>query len=95
MTNFFKQILKVIELPFKYLSYLLIYIYKFLISPLLPKSCIYHPTCSTYTLQSIKEYGVIKGIYMGGKRIMRCTPFHKGGLDLVPLNIKGDKKWIF
>ena len=88
-------ILKVIEIPFKYLSYLLIYLYKFLISPLLPKSCIYHPTCSTYTLGAIKEHGVLFGAYLGGKRILRCTPFHKGGLDLVPYNIKGDHKWIF
>ena len=88
-------ILKVIEMPFKYLLYLLIYLYKFLISPLLPNTCIYHPSCSTYTLQAIKEHGVINGVVMGTKRIARCTPFHKGGLDLVPYNIKGDNKWIF
>ena len=89
------RIIKVIELPFKYLSYLVIYIYKYLISPLLPKSCIYYPTCSTYMLLAIKEFGVVKGGFLGVKRICKCTPFHKGGVDLVPYNLKGDKKWIF
>jgi putative membrane protein insertion efficiency factor len=93
--KFVNTILKIVELPFKFLAYLVIYIYKLLISPLLPKSCIYHPTCSTYTLGAIKEFGVVKGGIMGAFRIMRCTPFHKGGIDLVPYNIKGDKKWIF
>ncbi len=92
--NLIKKALKIIELPFKYLAYLLIYLYKWLISPILPGSCMYHPSCSTYTLQAIKEHGVIKGIYLGSKRIMRCTPLHHGGIDLVTPNIKGDKKWI-
>ncbi len=89
------MILKIIFLPITLLCYGLIYFYKFLISPLLPNTCIYYPTCSTYMLQSIKEFGVFKGILIGGKRILRCTPKHCGGLDLVPINIKGDKKWIF
>jgi len=46
-------------------------------------------------LQSIKEWGVIKGIILGTHRIVRCNPLSKGGLDLVPYNLKGDKKWIF
>lgn len=75
--------------------YFLIYFYKLLVSPLLPKTCIYYPTCSTYMLLSIKEFGVIEGIFLGLKRIFRCTPKHHGGIDYVPLNIKGDKKWIF
>ncbi len=86
---------KVIEFPFKMLCYLLIYIYKFLISPLLPKCCVYAPTCSTYMLHAIKEFGVIKGIFLGTKRLLRCTPKNKGKIDPVPDNIKGDKKWVF
>ena len=46
-------------------------------------------------LLSIKEFGIIKGVFLGTKRICKCTPKRKGGLDFVPLNIKGDKKWIF
>ena len=88
-------IFKILFFPVRLVCYILIYFYKFCISPLLPKSCIYYPTCSTYMLQAIKEYGVIKGVWLGTKRILRCTPVHKGGIDLVPTNIKGDKKWIF
>lgn len=89
------KVVKVLGAPFRWLSVGLIYIYKLIISPLLPKSCIYYPTCSTYTLQAINEHGAVKGIYLGGKRILRCTPFHSGGIDLVPQNIKGDNKWIY
>ncbi|HBP43833.1 MAG TPA: membrane protein insertion efficiency factor YidD [Clostridiales bacterium] len=72
-----------------------IYIYKFLISPLLPHTCIYYPSCSNYMIGAIKEFGVFKGVYLGCRRLLRCTPKHTGGLDLVPYNIKGEKKWIF
>lgn len=88
-------ILKILLFPIKLILLLLIYIYKFLISPLLPHTCIYYPSCSTYMLEAIKEFGVVKGVYLGTLRILRCTPKHKDGLDLVPYNIKGEKKWIF
>lgn len=61
-----------------------IIVYQRLISPLLPSSCIYSPTCSQYALEAIRKYGVIRGIYLGVKRILRCHPFHKGGYDPVP-----------
>ena len=89
------KILYILFYPLRLICYGLIYIYKLFISPLLPKSCKFYPTCSTYTLLAIKEWGIVKGIYLGAKRILRCNPFSKGGLDLVPYNIKGDKKWIF
>lgn len=90
-----RTFLKIILFPFEAVCYLLIYFYKLVISPILPKTCIYYPTCSTYMLLSIKEFGLFKGIMLGLKRIFRCTPKHSGGIDYVPLNIKGDKKWIF
>ena len=62
----------------------LIRLYKRFISPLLPSSCIYTPTCSMYTYEAIEKYGVIKGTWMGMKRIARCHPFHAGGYDPVP-----------
>ena len=89
------MILKILLFPIKLVCYLLIYFYKFVISPFFPKTCIYYPTCSSYMFQAIKEFGVIKGVWLGTKRIFRCTPKHNGGIDLVPINIKGDKKWIF
>lgn len=58
--------------------------YQHLISPLLKDRCIYSPTCSEYMYQSINKFGIIKGIYLGTKRIFRCHPFHKGGFDPVP-----------
>lgn len=46
--------------------------------------CIFTPTCSEYTYQSIEKYGIIRGIWLGIKRIIRCGPWSKGGYDPVP-----------
>jgi len=62
----------------------LIRFYKRFISPVLPSSCRFEPTCSVYTYQAIEKYGVLKGGWMGAKRISRCHPFHPGGYDPVP-----------
>lgn len=62
----------------------LIIFYKKAISPLFPSVCRFYPSCSTYTLESIKKYGVIKGCMLGIKRILRCHPLNKGGYDPVP-----------
>ena len=61
-------------------------IYKKIISPLIhyliPNSgCKFFPTCSDYTYQAIKKYGLLKGAIKGFKRIIRCHPFNKGGYD--------------
>ena len=89
-----KIFLKIVLFPLELVCYVLIYFYKFIISPLMPNTCIYYPSCSTYMLQAVKEFGVIKGVFLGLKRIFRCNPKHVGGLDLVPLNIKGEKLLI-
>jgi putative membrane protein insertion efficiency factor len=62
----------------------LIRFYKRFLSPALPSACRFEPTCSVYTYQAIERYGVIKGGWMGMKRIARCHPFHPGGYDPVP-----------
>lgn len=68
----------------------LIWFYKKCISPFLPNSCRYTPTCSSYMIEAIEVHGIIKGIWLGLKRILRCTPFGDSGYDPVPP--KDDKK---
>jgi uncharacterized protein len=58
--------------------------YKRFISPLLPSACRFQPTCSMYTYQAIERYGVIRGTWLGMKRIGRCHPFNPGGYDPIP-----------
>lgn len=63
---------------------LLITCYQRIISPLTPRTCRYYPTCSAYAYQAVKRHGVIKGLYYGIKRVLRCHPFCDGGYDPVP-----------
>jgi len=78
---------EIISVTFKLLAVpfiLLIKIYQLLISPLLPSSCRYIPTCSQYSLEALKKYGLLKGGWLGIKRISRCHPWGKSGYDPVP-----------
>lgn len=63
---------------------LLITIYRKCISPLKPPTCRFYPTCSAYGLEAIQRFGAIKGSYLTIKRILKCHPFHPGGIDMVP-----------
>ncbi len=56
-------------------------LYKKFISPLLPKSCKFVPTCSEYAVDAIIKYGIFKGLIKSIYRILRCNPFNKGGHD--------------
>lgn len=62
----------------------LIRFYRRAISPHLPNSCRFTPTCSQYALDALEQYGALRGGWMSAKRILRCNPFHKGGYDPVP-----------
>lgn len=62
----------------------LIKIYRNLISPVLPQSCRFTPTCSCYMMEAIERYDIFKGTLLGLRRILKCHPFHPGGYDPVP-----------
>lgn len=68
----------------KKLALLLLKFYKIFISPVLGSNCRFYPTCSHYTYQAIEKHGLIKGVFLGFKRILKCNPFHPGGVDEVP-----------
>ena len=57
--------------------------YQRFISPLLPKRCKYHPSCSEYAAQAIRAYGVPKGLVLAAWRVLRCNPWSHGGVDPV------------
>lgn len=63
---------------------LLISCYQVALSPLLFTRCKFHPTCSRYTYEAIEVYGVLRGSWLGAKRLLRCRPFAPGGFDPVP-----------
>jgi len=75
-----KWILKILSYPF----ILLIKIYQHIISPLLGPKCRFTPTCSQYSLEAFKKYGVFKGLWLSVKRISRCHPWGGSGYDPVP-----------
>lgn len=63
-------------------------LYQWLISPLLPNSCRFTPTCSSYAIEALKVHGPIVGLYLTIRRIMRCNPWGGSGYDPVP-----PRKW--
>lgn len=63
---------------------LLIRSYQLVLSPMLPASCRYVPTCSAYAAEAVSRYGAVRGGWMAARRIARCHPFRPGGYDPVP-----------
>jgi hypothetical protein len=58
--------------------------YKRLVSPLLPPACRFVPSCSEYAAQAIEKHGPLRGVFLAMRRIVRCAPWHPGGIDPVP-----------
>jgi len=63
---------------------IIIRFYQLAISPYLPKTCRYEPSCSNYALQAIQSYGPVKGSYLALRRVLRCHPWGSSGYDPVP-----------
>lgn len=62
---------------------LLVKLYRYIVSPMMPMSCRFVPTCSEYSIEALNKYGIVKGLYLTVRRILRCHPFHPGGYDPV------------
>ena len=62
----------------------LIRAYQRFVSPALPPSCRFHPSCSQYALEAVTRYGALRGSWLAARRLARCHPFHPGGFDPVP-----------
>ncbi len=82
--NPFTFIWKLIKTAIASVFIVIIKFYKACISPLLPASCRYTPTCSAYSLEAIQKYGPFKGGWMAIKRIVSCNPWGGHGHDPVP-----------
>jgi putative membrane protein insertion efficiency factor len=63
---------------------LLVRVYQITLSPLLPTSCRYYPSCSTYAIEALERHGAIRGGWLTLRRLVRCNPFTPGGYDPVP-----------
>jgi hypothetical protein len=70
--------------PIRSLLLGLIWIYRHTISPMLPPTCRYYPSCSAYGFEALQVHGAAKGAVLAGWRVLRCNPFTPGGLDPVP-----------
>lgn len=62
----------------------LITVYQYTLSLLIGNQCRFYPSCSHYTQEAILKHGLVRGIGLGSRRILRCHPWHPGGVDLVP-----------
>ncbi len=72
----------------------LIKMYQLILSPLLPCSCRFYPTCSEYGILAIKEHGPLKGLFLLFYRLFRCHPLCKGGFDPVPVSLKNKERVV-
>ena len=67
--------------------------YQIALSPFLADRCLFHPTCSSYTLDALRGYPVPIALWLSLKRLIKCHPFFQGGLDPVPPQVKVFQRW--
>lgn len=72
-----------VDVPIRTTISILIRAYQIVISPLLPASCRFEPSCSEYARQAILKHGVLRGLWIAVVRLGKCHPFHAGGYDPV------------
>jgi hypothetical protein len=73
----------------KHVLIFVIKVYQKMVSPILGRNkCRFYPTCSSYSVEAISKFGALKGGYLSIKRILKCQPFHPGGVDEVPEKFK-------
>jgi uncharacterized protein len=58
--------------------------YRTVLSPVLPPSCRFHPSCSEYACEAVTRHGTCRGLWLTARRLLRCHPWHPGGIDPVP-----------
>jgi putative membrane protein insertion efficiency factor len=73
----------VLAIPAK-TAILLVRLYQKILSPWLGQRCRFHPSCSNYCIEALQQHGMVRGLWLGLKRILKCQPFHPGGYDPVP-----------
>lgn len=78
------QVLWIVGWPIRTVLLALIWIYRHTISPILPPTCRYYPSCSAYGFEALGRHGAAKGTVLAAWRVLRCNPFTPGGLDPVP-----------
>jgi putative membrane protein insertion efficiency factor len=70
-----------------WLACLPLYLYRLILSPFLPRACRFYPSCSAYAIGALRTHGVVWGTWLALRRVLRCHPFHPGGVDPVPPRI--------
>jgi len=76
----------------RYVLIWVIKLYQYFISPLLGNNCRFYPSCSAYSMEAFELHGLIKGFYLSVRRLLKCHPFHEGGIDPVPEKLGHNKK---